>query len=117
MTVKECYDSISENYNEMLTRLGNEERVMRFSKRFFETGDYENLEKAIMERDASNAFEFAHKIKGNSLNIGFEHFTAIIEPLVEFLRPREIDDEDALDQLFNTVKVKYLELKQVFSEL
>lgn len=117
MTVKECYDSISGNYNEMLTRLGNEDRVIRFSKRFFETGDYESLEKAVMERDASNAFDYAHKIKGNSLNIGFEHFTSTVEPLVEFLRSREIDDENTLDQLFNVVKLEYLELRQVFSQI
>lgn len=117
MTVKECYNAVSANYDEMLKRLGNEERVARFSKRFFETGDYENLEKSIENKDASAAFEFAHKIKGNALNIGFEHFSLTVSPLVEYLRPRVIEDDIGLEQLFETVKMEYFELKNVFFHL
>ena len=117
MTIKQCYDAAGGKFEDVLARLGSEERVIKFSSRFFETGDYESLEKSVSIRDVVNAFNYAHRIKGNALNVGFDHFVKTIDPLVEFLRSREIEDENTLDQLFDTVKKEYFTLKKVFSQL
>lgn len=117
MTVKECYEKIGGDYDEIVSRLGNEERVIRFSKKFFDTGDMENLEKCIDQNDGDNSFEYAHRLKGNSLNIGFTHFSKTVESLVEPLRCREIKDRGAIDVLFSVVKDEYTNMKEVFNQL
>ncbi len=117
MTVQECYEKISGDFSEIVSRLGNEERVIRFSKKFFDTGDMENLEKSIDANDGANSFEFAHRLKGNSLNIGFTHFSKTVETLVEPLRCREIKDPAAINVLFSVVKEEYINMKEVFDQL
>lgn len=117
MTVRECYDKINGDYDEIVSRLGNEERVVRFSKKFFTTGDIEGLEKSIDDNDGNNSFEYAHRLKGNSLNIGFSHFSKTVESLVEPLRCREIKDPGAINVLFSVVKEEYINMKEVFDQL
>lgn len=114
MTVRESYSKIGESYEAVYARLGNEERVEKFSKLFFKTGDFENLEKAIESKDIDNAFEYVHRMKGNSLNIGFDKFSKSLGPIVELLRPRIVADENQLDKLFTTVKSDYKKLQEAF---
>lgn len=116
MTIKEKYDAIGENFEEVKDRLAKEERIEKYSKMFFSTGDFEALEKCISEKDISNAFEHAHIMKGNSLNIGFNNFSKKINVLVEFVRPREVSDYDKLNSLFEDVKEEYTRIKTIFIE-
>lgn len=117
MTTKECYEQIGGDYDEIVSRLGNEERVIRFAKMFFTTGDMENLEKSIDNNDGNNAFEYAHRLKGNSLNIGFIHFSKTVESIVEPLRCREIKDLNAIVVLLSIVKDEYNKMNSVFSQV
>lgn len=111
MTVKEFYDMADGNYEEVFNRLGNDERIAKFVKMFFTTGDIEGLEQAIKDNDGSNAFEFAHRLKGNSLNIGFTYFSKLTELVVEPLRCREIKEPEKIQFLFNSVKEEFIKLK------
>lgn len=117
MTVKEVYEQSCGNYEEVLSRLGNEDRILRFVKKFFETGDMESLTKAITEKDGNNAFEYAHRLKGNSLNIGFTNMSQIIDKLVEPLRCREIKDAAMIDELYKNVFTEYDKTKNLVSQL
>lgn len=117
MTVKDVYEQSKGDYSEVLSRLGNEDRILRFAKKFFETGDMEGLTKAVTENDGNNAFEFAHRLKGNSLNIGFTNMSHIIDKLVEPLRCREIKDAAMIDELYKSVIVEYNKTKELVAQL
>lgn len=114
MTVQEKYANINESYEEVLLRLNKEERIERFSKMFFTTGDFEELEKCVQNKDIPNVFEYAHRIKGNSINIGFENFAKKVDELVELVRPREISDYDKMNNLFSKIKIEYEKIKTTF---
>lgn len=116
MTIKEKYDAINESFDDVLSRLVKEERIERFAKAFFTTGDFEALEKCVQEKDISNVFEYSHKIKGNSLSIGFANLSKITDELTEFTRPREISDYDKMNELFAAVKKEYEMVRKVFED-
>lgn len=114
MTIKDSYSLISGNYEGVLNRLGSEDRVARFVQKFFETGDFENLEDGVKNRDASKVFDFSHKMKGNALNMGFDEFAKDMSNLVEYVRPRTIPDENELDKMFFLLKNQYSSLIKAF---
>ena len=43
MTVKECYEAIESDYNDVLSRLRTDERIQRFLLKVLEDGSYELL--------------------------------------------------------------------------
>ena len=72
MTVKECYESMEADFEGVIGRMGSEEMVKRFVLKFLDDPSYSNLEKAIQEQNAEEAFRAAHTIKGLCLNLGFD---------------------------------------------
>ena len=64
MTVKECYESMESYYEGVIGRMGSEELVKRFALKFPDDPSYFNLEKAIQEQNAEEAFRAAHTLKG-----------------------------------------------------
>lgn len=116
MTLEEKYSAIGESYVDVLLRLNKEERIEKFSKMFFTTGDFEELEKCVKAKDIPNVFEYSHRIKGNSINIGFEIFSNKVNELVEFVRPKQISDYDRLNELFDGIKSEYVRIKAIFDK-
>lgn len=117
MTVKECYEAINSNYDEVFERLFKEERIAKFSKMFFTTGDIDNLKTAVDKGDANLTFEISHTMKGNSLNIGFNILSKKISDLVEYVRGREIKDQAELVRLYDEIKAEFESNKKVFEQL
>ncbi|MBQ0003139.1 MAG: Hpt domain-containing protein [Treponema sp.] len=117
MTVRECYEAINSDYNEVFERLGKEERIAKFSKMFFTTGDIDSLKDAVEKNDPNLTFEISHTMKGNCLNIGFNVLTKKISDLVEYVRGREIKDPAEAKRLFDEIKVEYEKNKNIFSQL
>lgn len=117
MTVQDFYAQINCDFKEVFGRLGSEERVIKFVKLFFTTGDIEALETALNQKDGNEAFEAAHRLKGNSLNIGFTNLSHITEELVEPLRPRQITDETAIKELYSKVRTEYDRIQGLANQL
>ena len=63
MTVKDCYEAIGADYQEVLRRLANEERVKRFLLKFPGDDSFSGLVKAVEEGD----YETAFRAEGNLL--------------------------------------------------
>ena len=91
MTVKECYESMGSDYEGVLGRMGNEGMVKRFALKFLDDPSYGNLEKAVAEQNAEEAFRAAHTLKGICLNLGFDRLYKVSSELTEKLRGREFD--------------------------
>ena len=57
MTVKDCYEAIGADYQEVLRRLANEERVKRFLLKFPGDDSFSGLVKAVEEGDYETLME------------------------------------------------------------
>ena len=105
MTVKECYEKMGANYENVLSRLGgSEDLVKRFALKFLNDSSYQNLEQQLQNKDVEEAFRAAHTLKGVCLNLGFDNLFTVSSDLTEKLRAKELD---GADELFEKVKEQY----------
>ena len=98
----------------MLDRLGTEELVVRFARKFPADTSYTQLCEAMAQGDAETAFRAAHTLKGLCLNLGFESLYKVDAALTEELRAGKL--EDAKTSLPG-VREKYEELVGLIAEL
>ena len=66
MTVKECYEIIGANYEEVESRLRTEERIKKFLLKVLNDKSYDLLCDSIKQKNMEEAFRAAHTLKGIS---------------------------------------------------
>ncbi len=115
MDVRECYSQIKGNYDEILGRMRNEERIKKFLRLFLKDESYAKLCAAMEENNCSEAFLAAHSLKGVSQNLAFTDFFASVEDLTERLRAGACGEEER--QIFDTIKEKYDVLVKTIEKL
>ena len=113
MTLKEAYEGLGGDYDEVLSRLPSERLVKKFALKFLEDDNYGKLEAAMAGGDRESAFRAAHTIKGVCQNLAFNRLGASVSVLTEALR--ESWPENAGD-LFASVKEDYEATKAVLSQ-
>ena len=87
MNVKEFYSITGGNYEEVLARLGKEERIVKYLKRFADDTNYfEEFLSAFNSADYETAFRTVHNIKGLALNLGIPSLFKAVDPLCEAIR-------------------------------
>lgn len=86
MLVKECYGLMGEDYEDVKNRLIKDEMIFKFNKKFAQSSDYENLKKALSEKDYDTAFRMVHNLKGMCLNLGYKKLFDVSSVLCEELR-------------------------------
>jgi HPt (histidine-containing phosphotransfer) domain-containing protein len=106
MTVKEFYDSLGGGYEEIIGRMGNEERVKKFLGKFLKDTSYQLLCEALGKKDMPEAFRGAHTLKGVCKNLSLQQLGNSAEELTESLRDRESYGED-IEPLFEKVTKDY----------
>lgn len=70
MTVQQYYAAIGADYNEVIRRLGNEDRIRRFLLKFPADQSFSILCHSLAENQYEEAFRAAHSLKGISMNLG-----------------------------------------------
>jgi histidine phosphotransfer protein HptB len=95
MTVKECYEKMGSNYENVLERLGNENIIKKFAIKFLDDASFSNLTIALNEENAEEAFRAIHTLKGICLNLGFDKLYEVSAELTEKLRDCRIENVDA----------------------
>ena len=98
MDVKEAYESVGSNYDNVLKRLGSEAMIKRFAVKFLNDPTFQELKNALDAKDAESAFRAAHTMKGICLNLGFDQLYEVSAALTEQLRGREIAGSEAMYQ-------------------
>lgn len=107
MTVKECYEGMGGNYQEVLGRLRDDTRIMKFLSLFLKDPSYELLLSSVAEGNAAEAFRAAHTIKGVCLNLSITKLFQSSNELTEALRGKsEIGGETK--GMIEKVKEDYL---------
>ena len=104
MSLKECYDKMGADYEDVLSRLRSEVLVRKFALKFLDDDSYANLKAAMESGNAPEAFRGAHTLKGVAVNLGFTALYNVSSALTEKLRSQEYDN---LDGLITDVKKQY----------
>lgn len=89
MSLKECYDKMGADYEDVLSRLRSEVLVRKFALKFLDDDSYANLKAAMESGNAPEAFRGAHTLKGVAQNLGFGPLYKAAAEVTESLRPSE----------------------------
>lgn len=109
MTVKECYDAMGANYEEIMGRLRTEERVKKFLLKVLNDKSYDLLTTSMEERNIEEAFRAAHTIKGVCQNLSLTRLYESANELSEMLRGRSEYGGD-IEPVLEKVKEDYAQM-------
>lgn len=87
MNLQECYAQLEGDYEAVMGRLRQKERVEKFLRLFPTDNNFQLLIQALEKEDWSAAFRAAHSMKGVALNLGFTALAKSASDLTECLRP------------------------------
>lgn len=104
MTTREFYESIGASYDSVLVRFGSEKMITKFAKRFADDTTFQDMCKALEEKNAKEAFRMAHTLKGICSNLGFDELYKASYDLTEDLRDGELS---GYEQDYEKVCEKY----------
>ena len=116
MTVKEFYEKIGGNYDEVCSRLMKEERVLKYLNKFLATDNYQNLLARLAEKDYPEAFREVHSLKGVALNLALTPLAEASSVLCEELRSGEEPKVD-ISGMLSDVDRCYKETVDAINEL
>ena len=114
MELKEVYEKIGGDYDDVVRRLMGEKLVRKFLLKFLDDKSYADLGRTLSEGDYKEAFRAAHTLKGVCLNLGFTELYKVSAELTEVLRGRETAGSD---ELYAQVKEQYTTLTDAIREL
>lgn len=106
MTIKECYEKIGADYEEAITRMMKEERIVKFSGMFLRDTSFTELKAAMGTENYDEAFRMAHTLKGVCQNMSFTALFGPVQEITEALRESSRDIELA-KRLFPEVEAEY----------
>ena len=104
MTVKECYEEINGDYEDVFGRFRKDERIKKFALKFLADGSYDSLCKNLEAAEYDEAFRAAHTLKGVSQNLGFTGLHTASDMLTELLRNHP---EDYVPSMLDEIKAEY----------
>ncbi len=104
MNIREFYNALEENYDEVLTRLMVESRIVKYVSKFKNDGSFNNLRNNLAEENYPEAFRAVHTLKGIAQNLGFHKLYLVSSRLTEKLRA---DEYDNLQPLFEDIEKEY----------
>lgn len=107
MTIKECYDLMGGDYEDILSRLMNDQMIAKFLPKVLNDQSYELLCRSLEEKNMQEAFRAAHTLKGICQNMSLTRLCNSVSLLTEQLRGREEYGEDVLPFL-DKVKEDYV---------
>ena len=82
MTIKECYEAMGDNYDNVLKR---------FALKFLNEKSYQNIKEYYAKQDIDEVFMAAHTLKGVCLNLGFDSVFEPSSQITEILRAGSFD--------------------------
>lgn len=86
MLVKEFYDSVGGDYNQVLNQLGDDDTILEFLKKFFAKDEITSFKEFLANKKYKEAFMCIHNIKGYGLNMALVPLYETADVLCEALR-------------------------------
>ena len=113
MTLRECYEKMGGNYEDVISRLTKEERISKYTVKFLEDTTFRSLCEAKEANEDEAVFREIHTLKGVSQNLGFTKLYEACHVMTEAVRGGvELQDES----LFKAVSMVYFETIEVIKE-
>ena len=106
MTVRECYEKMGGNYEDVLSRLRTDERIVRFLGKVASDESFTLLCNSIEEKNMEEAFRAAHTLKGICLNLSITKLQESASRLTEALRGKT-EFNSAVEPLLEEVRRDY----------
>lgn len=107
MNLKECYNLIGGDYNDVLKRLKDEKLIEKFVIKFLEDKSFFILNKYIEEKKYQRAFFQAHILKGISLNLGFSPLVKSSIKIIDALESNKNYNSNNINTLLEELKSSY----------
>ncbi len=104
MQLREFYENVNGDYEDIMARIGNEMIIKKFLLKFPNEPSYQRLITAVEGGDIEESFVAAHTLKGVVANLSLKKLYDDLSLLIEQLRPRT---QTADPQLLEAVKVSY----------
>ncbi len=111
MTVKELYESIGGNYDEVLKRLMMDKLIDKFILKFLEENSCRELMSAWEAGDEKAIFEASHAAKGVCANLALTPLTETLSIITEGYRPGKEAKRDTA-----AISAAYEEFTRVYSD-
>ncbi len=106
MTVRECYEAMGADYEDVLGRLRKDERIQKFVLKLLNDKSYELLMNSMEAGDMTEAFRAAHTLKGVCQNLSITALYHSSAELADRLRDGQEYGEDVAP-LLEQVKKDY----------
>lgn len=114
MKIKDFFEEVGGNYEEIIGRIPSESILEKFVKQFPGDKSFEALEKAFEEENVKEAFLASHTLKGVADNLGMGKLAETASELTEKLRNATFLPEEK--SFFEVKKAYELTVKKI-SEL
>lgn len=92
MTVQEFYEEVGGDYNDIVSRLKTEDRIIKFAGMFARDESYKTLVEALDAQDVDTAFRAAHTMKGMCQNMAFTRLLRSSQDITELLRAKDLEN-------------------------
>ena len=107
MTIKQCYEAMGADYENVSQRIPSEAMIKKFATKFPEDESFTQLTDALKNGNAEIAFRAVHTMKGLCLTLGLSNLTAPASELTELLRNGCLDGSETLYEKTN-ISSEYL---------
>ncbi len=105
MNVKDVYEKIGGDYEEVYSRFRGDERVKKFALKFLNDKSFDLLCESLESGNYEEAFRASHTIKGICSNLAFTRLYQSSCELTELLREGQHDN---LDDYVDKVRKDYM---------
>ena len=106
MTVKECYEIMKGDYNDVLSRLKSDEKIKKALIKILDDTSFTALCNALQAKNLEEAYNAAQSLKGVSRNMSLTGLAYSSSILAEALKDRTAYGDD-IDPLFKKLKKDY----------
>lgn len=89
MTIKECYEKMGADYEEVVSRIPKEQYLYKYNMKYVNTTVVDELIKGLEEKDYELAFRSVHSLKGMAMNLAYTKLFEVSNALCEELRNGE----------------------------
>ena len=113
MTMRECYEAIGGNYEDVLGRLHSEALIRRFTLKSLEDQSYIQLKQALENENFEDAFRSAHALKGVCQNLSFDRLYEVSNDLTELLRDRTGEQSGIPEAMKKVTEVYEMTIEEI----
>lgn len=104
MNLEDFYKKINGDYDDVLSRLLHENRIIRFVRNFADDTTFIELTLAVDGKRCNEIFRSAHTLKGISATLGFTDLCRVCSLLTEYLRDNDSPNMSKVEILYDTIQ-------------